>query len=287
MKTTSIRFAAVLAFATCAVLSVSALTGFDPDYDAARERAKANGKLMLLYFTGSDRCGFCKGNSDSCTWCKRLESEVFSQPEFLSSATNEFELVVIDLPHDKTKLTEDQRERNLDLAYCKFKIRFFQMVMVIDARDESVVCETAYIKGGAAKWLENLHKNLHNKTRLDALDWARKEMVSILERKSEATDGLWPITSKEAPLTKDDKEKLDAFQKTRMGYIQDYKKLAEKVKAAKIPEELEWERRYILARLKEYIDDKGTDGLIKSIVEYRGLFEEERGKGQKQEERKP
>jgi len=92
MKTTGVRFVAVLALVTSAVLSVSALTGFDTDYDAARERAKANGRHMMLFFTGSDWC----------KWCKRLESEVFSQPEFLSSATNEFELVVLDFPMDKT-----------------------------------------------------------------------------------------------------------------------------------------------------------------------------------------
>ena len=42
-KTTGVRLATVLALTAGAVLSVSALTGFDPDYDVARERAKASG----------------------------------------------------------------------------------------------------------------------------------------------------------------------------------------------------------------------------------------------------
>ena len=48
MKTTGVRFVAVLALVTSAVLSVSALTGFDPDYDVARERAKASGVKLKV-----------------------------------------------------------------------------------------------------------------------------------------------------------------------------------------------------------------------------------------------
>ena len=54
MKTTGVRFAAVLAFALGAVLSASALTGFDTDYDAARERAKATGDLYYFQLWNAD-----------------------------------------------------------------------------------------------------------------------------------------------------------------------------------------------------------------------------------------
>ena len=37
-----------------------------------QQEAKANHKLVLLNFTGSDWCG----------WCIKLQREVFSQPEF-------------------------------------------------------------------------------------------------------------------------------------------------------------------------------------------------------------
>ena len=132
-----------------ALSPASALTGFDPDYDAARARAKANGRPMVVLFTGSDWCG----------WCIKLEKEVFSQPEFLSAATNEFELVVLDFPSDKSKQTDAQRKRCEELSE-KFQVQGFPTVKVLKASDESVICEMGYAKGGAAKWLENLHKNL-------------------------------------------------------------------------------------------------------------------------------
>ena len=274
MKTTGVRLAAVLAFATCAVLSASALTGFDPDYDAARERAKANGRHMMLFFTGSDWC----------KWCKRLEKEVFVKTEFLSSATNEFELVVLDFPKDRTKQTDAQCKRYNELAR-KFRVKSFPTVKVIDAGDESVVCASGYIKGGAAKWLEDLHKRM----KLHALDKAslgplRDEVERILGRQLGATAEIEQIFSKETPLTKGDKEKLDAFRKTLEECIQDYKKLAEKVKAAKIPEEVEESRKRFLEDLEECINDHEFDPLIKDLEE---RLEGERGKGQKQEERKP
>jgi len=274
VKTTGVRFAAVLAFATCAVLSVSALTGFDSDYDAARERAKASGRHMMLFFTGSDWC----------KWCKRLEKEVFVKPEFLSSATNEFELVVLDFPKDKTKQTDAQRKRCDELAR-KFRVRGYPAVKVIDAVDESVVCASGYIKGGAVKWLEDLHKRM----KLSALYKAslgplRDEVGRILGRELKATVEIGQIFSKETPLSKGDKEKLDAFRKTLVECIQDYKKLAEKVKAAKIPEEIEESRKRFLEDLEECINDREFDPLIKDLEE---RLEGERGKGQKQEERKP
>ena len=273
MKTTGVRLAAVLAFATCAVLSASALTGFDTDYDAAHERAKANGRHMMLYFSGSD-------------WCKlgsRLEKEVLSQPEFLSSVANEFELVVLDYPKDKSKQTEAQR-KCYERLFRKFKPRF-PMVAVIDACDESLIFKSGYIKGGSVKWRENLYRNLYKKMRLDALDKAslgplREEVGRILGRQLEATVEIEQIFSKETPLTKGDKEKLDAFRKTLEECIQDYKKLAEKVKAAKIPEEIEESRKRFLEDLEECINN---DDLIKDIEE---ILEEGRGKGQKQEARK-
>lgn len=65
------------------LLSVIALTGFISsafaakdgwldDIEKAKELAKQGGKRILLDFTGSDWCG----------WCKKLDAEVFSQQEF-------------------------------------------------------------------------------------------------------------------------------------------------------------------------------------------------------------
>ena len=115
MKTNDIRKLA-LAVASCAVAAAGfALTGFDPDYDAARARAKAGGKPVFVLFTGSDWCPYCV----------KLEKEVLSQPEFLDVATNEYELVVLDFPQKK-QLPKKRQKRNRELQR-KFGVRGFSV----------------------------------------------------------------------------------------------------------------------------------------------------------------
>jgi len=212
----------VLLTSALAAVSASALTGFDPDYDAARERAKANGRPMLVLFTGSDWCG----------WCIKLEKEVFSQPEFLSAATNEFELVVLDFPSDKTKQPDAQRKRCSELSD-KFKVRGFPTVKVLKAADESVVCESGYAKGGPVKWLEGLRKEMKfGKLAKESLGPLRAELDGLYEgiRKAlRSKDGL--------PLS--DEGKREAIAKAVRESLPSFKALSEKVKGAKIPAEIE------------------------------------------------
>ena len=78
-----------------------ALTGFDDDFDAVARRARTSSKPMFVLFTGSDWC----------SWCVKLENEVFSQREFLDYATNAWELSVVDFPQKK-KIAPTLKKRN-------------------------------------------------------------------------------------------------------------------------------------------------------------------------------
>ena len=53
------------------------------DYKKAQEEAKANNKLLLLNFTGSDWCG----------WCIKFDKEVWSQPQFKDYARDNLVLL--------------------------------------------------------------------------------------------------------------------------------------------------------------------------------------------------
>lgn len=79
----------------------AALRKFDPDYDASLRRAKRSGKPVFCLFTGSDWCGFCIS----------LAKDVLARDEFVALATNVYELVVLDFPHDQNSQTEIQRQR--------------------------------------------------------------------------------------------------------------------------------------------------------------------------------
>src|SRR5690348_11884172 len=69
------------------------------DLPAAQAAAKAEKKIVLINFTGSDWCG----------WCIRLRNEVFSQPQFDSFAKDHLVLVETDFPRRKSQSPEVKR----------------------------------------------------------------------------------------------------------------------------------------------------------------------------------
>ena len=58
------------------------------DLNKAMELSKKENKPMMLFFTGSDWCG----------WCVRLQKEVFTQSEFKQWAQDNVILVEVDFP---------------------------------------------------------------------------------------------------------------------------------------------------------------------------------------------
>src|SRR5262245_30005189 len=70
-----------------ATAAVSWLT----DLPAAEAQAKAEGKFVLINFTGSDWCG----------WCMKLRKEVFLKSEFNDYAKTNLILVEVDFPKRK------------------------------------------------------------------------------------------------------------------------------------------------------------------------------------------
>jgi thiol-disulfide isomerase/thioredoxin len=88
----SILFAA----AACVFLSapfVRAESGWVNDYKKARQEATANHKFLLLDFTGSDWCG----------WCRKFDKEIWSQPQFKDYARENLVLVEVDFPRANRK----------------------------------------------------------------------------------------------------------------------------------------------------------------------------------------
>src|SRR5690242_6680375 len=71
------------------------------DLAAAKKKAKAEDRRVLLLFTGSDWCPMCK------VWDK----EVFENPEFLSYAKTNLALVMVDFP-EKRPLPRAQQRAN-------------------------------------------------------------------------------------------------------------------------------------------------------------------------------
>ncbi len=82
------------------------------DLSAAEIYAKDHHLPIMVMFTGSDWC----------YWCKVMDRSVFSGDEFFKWAKDHLVLVAIDFPRDKTKVPEDFQLRNRKLGR-KFGIR--------------------------------------------------------------------------------------------------------------------------------------------------------------------
>ena len=91
------------------------------DYSKALAKAKADGKVVLLDFTGSD----------FCSACKQLKAEVFPKKEFQEYAARRLVLVEVDFPLNK-KLSEAQTAANTELKE-RFKVDGFPTLLVVDA----------------------------------------------------------------------------------------------------------------------------------------------------------
>ncbi len=144
--------------------------GWIDDFSEAKKLAKQEGKMILVDFSGSDWCG----------WCRRLDQEVFSKKEFLDSAPENYVLLFIDSPNNKGLLSDKAKEQNPRLVE-QYKIKGFPTVLILSA-DGDVIGTTGYEAGGPQKYLKNLKKISEFSGKLAEL----KESIKALEKGTEA-----------------------------------------------------------------------------------------------------
>lgn len=148
MKTRLILLSLLALAALTASAKTSTPAGWTDDYEKALRQAAKEKKFLLVDFSGSDWCG----------WCKRLDREVFAQEAFMSEATNRFVLVMVDTPNDKTLLSKKAKEQNPKLVQ-RFGIRGFPTVLILDKK-EKVLFKTGYRPNGPAAYLKELDEAL-------------------------------------------------------------------------------------------------------------------------------
>lgn len=104
-------------------------------------------KPLLLFFTGSDWCG----------WCIRLQKEVLLTPEFANWAAKNVILVELDYPR-RTAQAPEVKKQNNELQQA-FGIQGFPTIYFANAKNiEGKVNfeglgNTGYVAGGPAAWL--------------------------------------------------------------------------------------------------------------------------------------
>lgn len=119
---------------------------WETDINKAISVSNKSKKPLLLFFTGSDWCG----------WCIRLQKEVLKTPEFATWANKNVVLVELDYPR-KTIQTETIKAQNAGLQE-SFGIQGFPTVYFATATLKNgkpsftALGSTGYVAGGPAAW---------------------------------------------------------------------------------------------------------------------------------------
>ena len=121
------------------------------DYQAALTMAKAQKKLVLLDFTGSDWCGYCQA----------IEREVFTQPSFKEFSGEHYVLVTVDFPH-QTALGDDLKQQN-DRLKTQYNVKDYPTLVVLDPNEKELGRSVGYDPGGGPdviiNWLQRFLQN--------------------------------------------------------------------------------------------------------------------------------
>jgi thioredoxin-related protein len=120
------------------------------DLNKAIELANKEKKPMMLFFTGSDWCG----------WCVRLQKEVFTQNEFKKWAQDNVILVEVDFPRANIQ-TEEVKTQNRNLQQ-QFAVRGYPTCWFVKAdklKDGKVnftqLGSKGYEAGGPVNWVNS------------------------------------------------------------------------------------------------------------------------------------
>jgi uncharacterized protein YyaL (SSP411 family) len=110
----------------------------------ATAQAKKEKKLILLDFTGSDWCG----------WCKKLVAETFSKPEFADYAKKNLVLVEVDFPAQKQQ-SDELKAANKALQK-KYSVGGYPTLVVLKPDGTVVWTKVGYLAGGPAAMIAKL-----------------------------------------------------------------------------------------------------------------------------------
>jgi thioredoxin-related protein len=115
------------------------------NYAAARAQARAENRMLLINFTGSDWC----------PPCILLHRQILSQLEFADYAASHLVLLEVDFPHTKAQ-SDAQKAANENLAN-QYGIYGFPTVIVLDSSGKKIG-ELGYMRGGAEPFITAIEK---------------------------------------------------------------------------------------------------------------------------------
>ena len=115
------------------------------DLAQAAADARQDQRYLLLNFSGSDWCG----------WCKKLDAEVFSQPAFQAYAASNLVAVLADFPR-RTQQDDALKAQNERLMR-QFQVEGFPTLLLFSPEGE-LVGQLGYQPGGPAAFIQALRQ---------------------------------------------------------------------------------------------------------------------------------
>lgn len=148
MKRNIFVFAILVALITgCAKTGAADKLTWQENLEKALAQAKKENKAVLVNFTGSDWC----------IWCKRLTEEVFAKKEFETFASKNLILVKLDFPRSIEQST-DTKLYNNSLAQ-RYRVQGFPTILLFNSAGK-LVLTTGYQQGGPVNYVNHLKANL-------------------------------------------------------------------------------------------------------------------------------
>ena len=95
------------------------------DLDQAKAKARKEGKMVLVDFTGSDWCG----------WCIRLRQTILDTPKFQQYAADKFVLMEVDVPRNVAKIGAKLHARNREITR-QYDVTTFPSMLVLSPNGE-------------------------------------------------------------------------------------------------------------------------------------------------------
>ncbi len=131
------------ALAAASLLNSALAQTWTTDLERAQATAREQDRAVFLFFTGSDWCG----------WCKALDREILSKPEFLAFANANLVLVKIDFPR-YPPLPPAQAAINERLSE-RFHVEGFPTVCILN-KEGKTVGQLGYSEGGPGPFVTRI-----------------------------------------------------------------------------------------------------------------------------------
>jgi protein disulfide-isomerase len=116
------------------------------DLPAAKAQARAENKIVLMDFTGSDWC----------SWCIKFKKEVLDTAEFQTYAAQNVVEVELDYPNNKPQ-SVDLKKANAALKD-QYSIEGFPTLVVLDQNGKEIGRQVGYEEGGPKAFIAKLEQ---------------------------------------------------------------------------------------------------------------------------------